>query len=544
VLHRQDLIGRVVEGWRGALAWVGASGLLLAGAMALTVLGTQFLPLPIAVTLSAVLALAANALTRQIFWAPLRDISDSALRLAAGDLSQAPPTGGTGAIAHLRLGLAQMAVNLRTVVSDVRTEIEDVRGAAAEIAAGNRDLSARTESQASSLEQTAASMEQINGTVRQSAASAMQGAQLAADAANVAERTHEGVQNVAHAMEGISESSRRIGEIINVIEGVAFQTNILALNAAVEAARAGEAGRGFAVVASEVRALAQRTATAAREIRQLILEAGERVEVGGRHTGEARTRMQEALGSVSSVSTLLHEISTAATEQQAGMSQINEAVTHMDAMTQQNAAMVEELAASATALGDQVKLVSDTMRLFRLKAGDTTVAELDAVDLRRENKSSRAGALAHEAAGMDLEDAIAKHVAWKVTLRNAALHGEPLDPARIARDDACPLGTWIHGEGERRHGSLGSFGQLRSAHAGFHRCAGEVAREIAAGRQEASLKMLEPGTPFGSATQATIVAIKALQSEVQRQGRRERRESPAMAAPAAAGSAGGDWQTF
>ncbi len=263
----------------------------------------------------------------------------------------------------------------------------NLRGAAKEIAAGNLDLSSRTESQASSLQETAAAMEQINSTVRNSADSATQGAALAKDAADVARRSHEAVQAVAQTMGGIAESSTRIGEIIHVVEGVAFQTNILALNAAVEAARAGDAGRGFAVVAAEVRALAQRTAGAVREIKQLITESATRVALGNSRSSDAQARMDEVMVAVAKVNTVLEGLSHASNEQQTGVSQISEAVVHLDSITQQNAAMVEQLAAAARSLEGQVEAVDDSMRLFRLVKGERTASEIDAVDLRRSAKN-------------------------------------------------------------------------------------------------------------------------------------------------------------
>ena len=231
-------------------------------------------------------------------------------------------------------------------------------------------------------------MEQITGTVRQSASTVMEGARVAADAAHVAQASNEAVNGVVNAMSGITDSSRRIGEINSVIEGVAFQTNILALNAAVEAARAGEAGRGFAVVASEVRALAQRTAEAARQIKQLINESAERVAGGSAQTQQAQERMQHVLQSVGQVSALLSEVSTAGQEQQLGLSQVNSAVAQMDTITQQNAAMVEELAAAAQELTGQVKNVSGALNLFRLRADAPSIAEANAVDMRRANKAA------------------------------------------------------------------------------------------------------------------------------------------------------------
>ncbi len=314
----------------------------------------------------------------------VHQVTQDALRLAACDLSHVPAQGAEGILGLLQLALAQLAMNLRTVVQDSRTDIEQVRHSVDEISAGNTDLSSRTESQASSLEQTAAAMEQITGTVKQSAASAQQGAQLAADTAAVSQRSFEAVAHVASAMASIKDSSRRMGEITHVIEGVAFQTNILALNAAVEAARAGESGRGFAVVAAEVRTLAQRTAEAAKQIHELIAESAQRVDAGGVQATEASARMSEALSAVQSLRTVLVEISTSAQEQRTGISQVNEALALMDSVTQQNAAMVEELAATASAVRGQVESVGHTMRLFRLRQGEQSMADRDALELRAE----------------------------------------------------------------------------------------------------------------------------------------------------------------
>ena len=382
MVQRRDPVGRLLRavrpGQRGRLA---AVQLVAAG---LVGVAAAMLPLWAALAVGAGVAVITAALTMSLVMAPLRQVLADARQLSAGDLTLSVATDGDGLTGELQHALAQLTVNMRTVVADVRTEILNVRGAVSEIASGNQDLSSRTEAQASSLEQTAASMEEINGTVRQSAASAAQGARLADEMSGSARRSHEAVLAAAETMQGIDESSRRVGDIVHVIEGVAFQTNILALNAAVEAARAGEAGRGFAVVAAEVRLLAQRTSDAAREIRQLIAESNERVAAGNTQSQDASQRMAEALQAVGSVGTMLAEIATAAGEQQSGIGQINAAVNHLDAMTQQNAAMVEQMAAAAASLNGQVDAVLASMRLFRLSAGDTTVAEVDAVDLRRQ----------------------------------------------------------------------------------------------------------------------------------------------------------------
>ena len=258
-----------------------------------------------------------------------------------------------------------------------------------EISQGNQDLSARTESQASNLQQTAASLEEITGTVRSTAESARSAAELTREVSDIAERSRMAVDEVGRTMREIEVSSTRIGEITQVIDGIAFQTNILALNAAVEAARAGEQGRGFAVVAGEVRALAGRSAEAAKEIKKLIEDSRARVRDGHEKSETAQSTMAEAVGGVQRVSTLVGEISHSANEQLSGVSQINAAVAQMDTITQQNAALVEQIAASSHALENTAHTLTESVRVFKLDRREAG-AQPDAVALRRAHKAAPA----------------------------------------------------------------------------------------------------------------------------------------------------------
>ncbi|MDR7094697.1 methyl-accepting chemotaxis protein [Hydrogenophaga laconesensis] len=317
---------------------------------------------------AALLAVAASVallLRRQLF-NPLRQAVDLANLMAAGDLSARHQKPAHGEFEALFKALNQLNVNLQAVVSDVRHEVEGVQVASGEIAAGNQDLSSRTESQASSLEQTAASVEELSSTVQQSATSSREASALSQRSARVAREGNDAMVQVIDTMDEISRSSHRIGEIIGVIDGIAFQTNILALNAAVEAARAGEQGRGFAVVAGEVRSLAQRTLAASKEIKALIEASAGTVAAGSALVHSTGKTMTEVVDSVEQVNGLIAEITGATQEQALGLGQINQAVGQLDAVTQQNAAMVEELAAAASSLQAQARVMNDAVRVFRL----------------------------------------------------------------------------------------------------------------------------------------------------------------------------------
>ena len=289
--------------------------------------------------------------------------------VADGDLSMQFDAVGTNETGQLLLALKDMQTSLSRVVGSVRQGSESVATASAQIAQGNQDLSSRTESQASALEQTAASMEQLNATVKQNSDSARQANQLAMNASTVAIKGGEVVAQVVDTMRGINESSHKISDIISVIDGIAFQTHILALNAAVEAARAGEQGRGFAVVATEVRSLAGRSADAAKEIKSLISASVQRVEQGTQLVDQAGVTMTEVVSSIRRVTDIMGEISSASNEQSLGVSQVGEAVTQMDQVTQQNAALVEEMAAAASSLNSQAHELVQTVAIFKLPGG-------------------------------------------------------------------------------------------------------------------------------------------------------------------------------
>ncbi|MET0184304.1 MAG: methyl-accepting chemotaxis protein [Achromobacter sp.] len=300
---------------------------------------------------------------------PIAAAVASAKRAAAGDLSVRNTVVGNNETAQLLGALNDMNDGLAKLVGDIRSGAYNISGAAGEIAMGNTDLSRRTEEQAASLEETAASMEELTVTVKENADKATQASALARTGAQTARDGGAAVGVLKTAMKDITDSARQIGEITSVIDSIAFQTNILALNAAVEAARAGEHGKGFAVVASEVRALAQRSASAAKEIKSLIDRSIERVRAGDASADQAVTTVASAVQAISNVTVIMEEIAAASVEQSAGIEQVNIAVTQMDAVTQQNAALVEEASAAATSMAEQAQLLRDGVAVFRI-AGD------------------------------------------------------------------------------------------------------------------------------------------------------------------------------
>ncbi|ANN78304.1 methyl-accepting chemotaxis protein [Bordetella flabilis] len=319
--------------------------------------------------LALLLVLATYVFLRRRVVRPLAGAAAHFDRIAAGDLTQHVDVQSTNEIGVLYAAMKRMQESLTRTVSAVRRGVDEINIGAREISAGNTDLSSRTEQQAASLEETAASMEELASTVKQNAENARQANQLAGSASDVAERGGSAVAEVVSTMQEISGSSRKISEIVSVIDGIAFQTNILALNAAVEAARAGEQGKGFAVVAGEVRSLAQRSAQAAKEIKALIEDSVSKVGAGSQQVERAGATMQEIVASVKRVTDIMGEISAASEEQSSGIDQVNRAVSQMDEVTQQNAALVEEAAAAAGSLQEQAQRLAEAVAVFKINEG-------------------------------------------------------------------------------------------------------------------------------------------------------------------------------
>ena len=502
---------------------------------------------------------------------PVQRAVEAAEEISKGNLALRIEAQGKDEAARLLRALSEMQESLSRIVGHVREGSQSVAVASSEIASGNNDLSARTEQQASALQQTAASMEQLNSTVRQNADNARQANQLAMSASTVAVQGGEVVGQVVETMKGINDSSRKISDIIGVIDGIAFQTNILALNAAVEAARAGEQGRGFAVVASEVRSLAGRSAEAAKQIKTLINDSVERVEHGTSLVDQAGTTMTEVVGAIKRVTDLMGEISAASNEQSQGVSQVGEAVTQMDQVTQQNAALVEEMAAAASSLNNQAQDLVDTVAFFKLAAGEERVARTQAPRMGSAPASASARFAAAPAAalgrssaasegpalGINLDNAIQAHANWRAKLRTAVTQKETLDADTVSRDDCCELGKWLHGAGSSQYGGKPSFVQLLESHRQFHQEAGKVARLINQGAYSEAEKQLESNTGFSNASQKVGAAVIQLAKELKVKMAGAATSKKAAATPARqvaysapakskapAASDDGDWESF
>ena len=421
----------------------------------------------------------------------LGDIGAMLTRLSQGDLTHKIDTNYQGMLGRLKDDANVTVDNLQEIIFSIKSATDAINTAAQEIASGNQDLSSRTEQQASSLEETASSMEELTSTVRQNADNARQANELATKAQQVAEKGGQVVSQVVDTMGAIHQSSNKISDIISVIDGIAFQTNILALNAAVEAARAGEQGRGFAVVATEVRNLAQRSAAAAREIKGLISDSVDKVETGGRLVDQAGQTMGEVVASIQRVAKIMADISDATREQTAGIEQVGLAVTQMDEMTQQNAALVEQAAAAAESLEEQARNLAQSVSIFRLSGGLVVHGQ-------------------SQLAGLDFDGAIAAHGKWKQRLLDfVAGGGEQLDPAVVGRDDQCALGCWIHGDGRALRGNA-QYTDLKAEHAGFHRCAADVIRTQIEGNTAGAREQI--AAEFSNRSRRVIGLLESMRS--------------------------------
>ncbi|WP_144290017.1 methyl-accepting chemotaxis protein [Ideonella sp. A 288] len=442
-----------------------------------------------------VVVVAALAFGCYLFWCfylvmdgGLRETEYHLNAMASGDLTTQPSPWGTDESARLMMSLRAMQDSLRDTVTRVRLASQDIVHSSSDIASGALDLSSRTEQAAANLQQTAASMEQISSTVRHTSDHVMRAADLARSNAEVATHGGQVMQQMVSTMAEIHGASNRIADIIVVIDGIAFQTNILALNAAVEAARAGEQGRGFAVVAGEVRQLAQRSAAAAREIKALIGASVEKVTTGTGIVREAGRAIEQIVGNAGQVNELLDQIATGAREQASGVGQIGQAVADLDRMTQQNAALVEQTAAAAGAMKDQAHMLASDVDRFKLP------------DAPAGGGSAAGPGAAQGVPDFDFDQAIDAHRQWRVKLRAAIAEHQRLDADTICRDDQCPLGRWLHGPGGAQWGGRPMFTALIDRHADFHLAAGDVARKINAGAYAEADRLIGSGSRFAQAS--------------------------------------------
>ncbi len=463
----------------------------------LTVLEKMLLDRQSALRLDLWLALAVTALSQLVaaylgmgFFGAMQNgfaaLRKHLITISMGDLCGRIEVGGHDEVTSMLKELGNMQTALVQTVEHVQHASDAVVQSSQEISEGMNDLSARTESAAAALEQSSAALEQTNATVAMTAESVAKASQIASANANTASRGGAVMQDVADTMQRIQSSSQKISDIIGVIDGIAFQTNILALNAAVEAARAGEQGRGFAVVATEVRALAGRSAAAAKEIKTLITSSTQEVANGADIVRQASEHMHQIVGNADQVKNLLSEVTNGAHEQSLGIAQIGQAVNELDRNTQANATLVEQTASLANTLRTAATRMAAQVDEFRLPgAGVSALIE-----------------------GIDVDAIMDGHRQWKVKLRDAIDSGDKVDVATLSRDDCCGLGKWIYADGQRLR-ERSSFTELVNHHAHFHQVAGQVGQLINEGRYRQAEDALAPGTPFAEATSAVVQVLSA-----------------------------------
>jgi methyl-accepting chemotaxis protein len=432
--------------------------------------------------IGAVLVAFLILLTRRIVRS-LRQGVQLAERLAKGDLTARMDVAATDEIGQLLRAMQTMNAELRQIVGDVSGATAQVNTAASEIAQGSADLAQRTEEQASALEETSSSMEELTAAVKQSAEHAGQANQLASAARSQAGQGGQVVERAVTAMGAIHQSSRKIADIIGVIDEIAFQTNLLALNAAVEAARAGEQGRGFAVVAGEVRKLAQRSADAAKEIKALIGDSVSKVADGEKLVEQSGQTLKEIVAAIKKVTDIVAEMAAAACEEASGIEQVNRAILQMDQVTQQNAALVEQTAAASQSMGEQARELHKLMGFFKLDRGDLIAPsdlparEAETARPSRDGGQSRGfdpakkgsgGSILASGNALDFAMAKNKHLAWKARLRRYLNGQETLPETQLASSRECDLGKWLYASGMKQYGHLHEMEDMEKEHAEFH----------------------------------------------------------------------------
>lgn len=410
----------------------------------------------------------------------------SLISISMGDLRTPIPMAGQDEVTGLLKELSHMQEALALTIHQVQAAGDEVVNGSREIAHGTQDLASRTESAAAALEESSAALEQTNSTVAMTAEAVGKASDIATSNADTASQGGAVMRDVADTMERIQASSQKISDIIGVIDSIAFQTNILALNAAVEAARAGEQGRGFAVVATEVRALAGRSAAAAKEIKTLITTSTDEVSRGSDIVRQASEHMRHIVDNAAHVKNLLDEVANGAREQSLGIAQIGEAVHELDRNTQANAALVEETASASNNLS---------------KTAVRMAAQVDEFRLPNAQKSPLVE-------GIDVDAIIDGHRQWKVKLRDAIENAEQVDVATLSRDDCCALGKWIYADGQRLR-ERASFTMLVGKHAHFHQVAGQVGKMVNERQYEQALDALAPNTPFTRATSEVVMVLSA-----------------------------------
>ncbi len=480
--------------------------------------------------------------------------------LAKGDLTQKITQDYVGTFGKVKEGMNGTVENLTALISEIKNATDMINTASQEIAAGNNDLSHRTEQQAASLEETAASMQELTSTVQANSDNAKYANDMALSSSDIARKGVAVVNQVVTTMEDINESSRKVVDIITVIDGIAFQTNILALNAAVEAARAGEQGRGFAVVASEVRNLAQRAASAAGEIKGLISDSVDKVEDGTNLVAKAGKTMEEIVNSIQNVTATITQISSASYEQTTGIQQVNQAIGEMDDVTQQNAALVEQAAAAAESLEDQARNLSITVGNFKIAGGSSSVSSpvktytpnVSKPAVAQKTVAVKPAAVVKavpqvstpeettEVIDIDLDGALKKHADWKVKLRTAISNKEKLDVATISKDNCCDFGKWLHSEDTHPQIShLQSYHDCVARHAEFHIEAGKVATVINDRKYDLAQKLLGSESEFSKTSGAVGSAIMRLKKDTA-----PKKAAPVITKPAATSSFSDDWEEF